>query len=145
MATTYSSNKCAAGVQPVAGIGYHKVFETYEASVALVINDIIQMVKVPKGATVTDLDLSVDDLDTGAALTLSVGDGTTADRFIKTSTIGQAGGTVSLGSGNTGAAAADALAYQYTDDDTIDVKVIAAPAGGGTGTIRLAVGYTMQQ
>lgn len=145
MATTYQSSKVAAGVMPVAGIGVHAVYATYEAATQLVINDIIEMIKVPVGATIIDVKLSVDDLDSGAACVLAVGDGTTATRFISSSTIGQGGGTVGLGSGLTGAAAADALLYEYTADDTIDIKVTTAPAGGGVGTIKLAVIYTMQQ
>lgn len=146
MATTFQSSKVASGVQPLAGIGVHDVYAVYELTAALVINDVIQMVKIPTGATVTQVTLSCDDIDSGSTLTLSVGDDSVVDRFIKTSTIGQAGGTVTLGSGITGAAAADALTYQYTADDTIDIKAIAAATGAGTGaTVRLAVQYTMQQ
>lgn len=143
MATTYSSSKVAATVQARSGIDITAVYMTYEASVALVIDDIIQMVKVPLGATVLELILSVDDLDTGSTLVLDVGDGSDDDRYILGSTIGQGGGTVRLGSGITGATAANALNYAYTAEDTIDVHVDTAPAGGGTGTVALAVIYTM--
>lgn len=143
MATTYSSSKVAATVQARAGIDITAAYMTYEAAVALVIDDIIQMVKVPLGATVLELILSVDDLDGGSALVLDVGDGADDDRYILGTTIGQGGGTVRLGSGVTGAAAAGALNYAYTAEDTIDVHVDTAPASVGTGTVALAVIYTM--
>jgi hypothetical protein len=143
MATTYSADKVAATVQSRAGIGMEAVFETFEASVALIINDVIQMVKVPVGATILEILLGVDDLDSGTDVTLSVGDGSDVDRFIEAATIGQGGGVVRLGQGVTGAAAAGCMNYEYTAEDTIDIKVIAAPTGG-TGTLKLAVIYTMQ-
>lgn len=144
MATTYSAGAVASTVQARAGLDITSVTETYEAAVALVIDDIIQMVKVPKGATVLDIILSVDDLDSGANLVLDVGDGSDDDRFILGTTIGQGGGTVRLGQGITGAAAASPAGYTYADADTIDVHVDTAPAGGGTGTITMTVIYTMQ-
>jgi len=143
MATTYSSSKVAATVAARSGIDITAVYMTYEAAVALVLDDIIQMVKVPAGATILELILSVDDLDTGTTLVLDVGDGADDDRYILGSTIGQGGGTVRLGQGVTGAAAANALNYNYTAEDTIDVHVDTAPAGGGTGTVALAVIYTL--
>jgi len=103
------------------------------------------MVKIPSGATVLDVILSVDDLDSGTDCVLAVGDGGDVDRFISGSTIGQGGGTVGLGSGITGATAAAAAGYTYTSNDTIDIKVTTAPAGGGVGTIVLTVLYTMDE
>lgn len=145
MATTYQSSKVASGVSPRAGIGFSTITAVYECATALVIDDIIQMVKVPSGATVLDVILSVDDLDTGAALVLDVGDGDDDDRYILGSTIGQAGGTVRMGDGVVGAAAAGVQSYTYTADDTIDIHVDTAPAGGGTGTVALTVSYTMDE
>lgn len=143
MATTYSSSKVAATVPARAGIDITAAYMTYEASVALVLDDIVQLVKVPLGATVLEIVLSVDDMDGGSALVLDVGDGNDDDRYILGSTIGQGGGTVRLGSGITGATAAAALNYAYTAEDTIDLHVDTAPASVGTGTIAIAVIYTM--
>jgi len=144
MATTYSADAVAATVQARGGVGVQSVTETYEAGTALVIDDIIQMVKVPAGATVLDIILSVDDLDSGTTIVLDVGDGSDDDRYILGTTIGQGGGTVRLGSGVVGAAAASAHGYTYSAEDTIDVHVDTAPSGGGTGTISMTVIYTMQ-
>ena len=73
----------------------------------------------------------VDDLDTGTALVLDVGDGADTDRIIDGSTSGQAGGV-----DKEDAAFAP---HTYTADDTIDILVQVAPGGGGTGTIELWV------
>src|SRR5207248_434817 len=98
-----------------------------------VVNDVIQMVKVPNGACILEVILSSDDLDTGsAAIILAVGDGVLADRFIKGSTVAQAGGIDRLGVGIAANLMSGATAYQYTAEDTIDVKVTTAPATGTT-------------
>lgn len=100
--------------------------------------DIIEMVKVPKGATVTSVELSSSDVDTNATPlhSMSVGDGGDADRFILASTIGRAGGVARMdnyvGHG-----------HKYTADDTIDITVVAAAATKAAGTHKLTVRYTL--
>lgn len=140
MATTYQSDRVLYS-SPRAGIHESLVIETYEAATALVINDVIEMIPVPAGATVAEMFLATDDLDTGTTIVLAVGDGDDDDRYIAGSTIGQAGGNASIGAGIT--AASVACIHTYSAADTIDVKVTTAPTGGGTGTIVLAVRYTM--
>lgn len=110
----------------------------YTLSAALTLNQVIPMVAVPKGARVVFGRLSTDDLDTGGspAIVLAVGDGDDDDRYLTGSTIAQAGGNAAfdrhVGNGN----------YEYTEGDTIDVKVTTAPATGATsGAIRLTVGF----
>lgn len=108
-------------------------------------DDIIQMVKVPKGATILDVTLTSEDLDSNGTPTivLDVGDGDDPDRFIDGSNVAQAGGVARLGSG-VAAAATDGLFYTYTAEDTIDVKVVTAAATKAAGNITLAVLYTME-
>lgn len=144
MASTYTADKVASTVMSRSGTDITAVYSTYEASVALVLDDIIQMVKVPAGATVLDVRLTVDDCDSGSGLVLDVGDGDDDDRYILGTTIGQGGGTVRLGSGITGATAATNSLHTYSAEDTIDIHVDTAPAGGGTGTLTLMVIYTLQ-
>lgn len=118
--------------------GDFTVTSTYTLTAALVVDDVIQMVKVPAGATVLDVTLTADDIDTGGspAIVLDVGDGADVDRFIDGSTSGQAGGITRANTKN--------LPYTYTADDTIDVLVQVAPATGATsGTIKLIVAMTM--
>lgn len=144
---TLRTAKVAAGVQPRAGHeGVLAVSATYTLAAALALNDVIEMVKVPKGAKILNMHLASDDLDTGsAAIILAVGDGTTVDRFIKGSTVAQAGGVARLGDGVTAALMSGAFGYTYTVDDTIDVKVTTAPATGTTaGDIVLTVFYMME-
>ena len=143
MATLYSdrvatsTNKLTA---TTARSGINEVWDyaEYELSAALALNDVIQMVKVPAGATVVDLILSADDLDSDGspAIVLDVGDGASADRYIDGSDIGQAGGVARLSE-------AGGHLYEYAADDTIDVLVQVAPATGATsGSIKLAVCFS---
>lgn len=142
MATTYTSNYAAPGYFAAGhGCGNDLKFATgsYALTGALVVNDVIQMVKVPAGATVLDVLLVAGDLDTGGspALTLHVGYGGDPDYWVVSSTVGQAGGLAR-------ASAATAVPLTFTAEDTIDVLVAVAPATGATtGTIYLTVYYTM--
>lgn len=141
MASTLTSSKVASTVMTRKVEDLTAVWATYTLTAALVINDVIQMVKVPAGATIIDVLVSAPDLDTGSspAIVLAVGDGTTPARFISGSTIAQAGGIAKLG-------VVAGVLYQYTADDTIDIKVITAPATGATeGTISLMVLYSLNQ
>jgi len=105
------------------GVRYAK----FEATTALALNDVIQIADVFSGETVHDIVIKTDDLDTGTALVLDVGDGSDADYYIDGSTVGQAGGTDEKD--------ANVAPKEYSADDTIDILVQVAPGGGGTGTI----------
>lgn len=145
---TLKSAAVATGQQSRAGVGVEIAFASYELVAALALNDVIQMVKIPAGATVCELLLATDDLDTGGspALVLDVGDGDDTDRYIDGSTIGQTGGSARLGSGVSAATAANSFNYTYAAEDTIDVLAQVAPATGATsGTVSLMVIYTMQK
>lgn len=146
---TVQSTKVASGVQqrePHSGVV--AVFATYavpatgDGSAA---GDFIEMVKIPKGATVLEVILASEDLDTNGTptITLDVGDGDDVDRYIDGSTIGQTGGVARLGSG-VAAAAVDGCRYTYTADDTIDVKIVDVAATKAAGNIQLTVLYTME-
>lgn len=105
------------------GVRYAK----FEATTALALNDVIQIADVFSGETVHDIIIKTDDLDTGTALVLDVGDGSDTDYYIDGSTVGQAGGTDEKD--------ANVAPKEYSADDTIDILVQVAPGGGGTGTI----------
>lgn len=144
MASTLTTDKVASTVQARAGIGIESVFATYTITAAFVINDVIQMVKVPKGATVLELVFHTTDLDTSTGIVLQIGDGDDVDRYVKDSAIGQTGGTVRLGAGIVNNSGAN---YTYTAEDTIDVKVTTAASGTAatSGTLSMAVIYAMHQ
>lgn len=91
----------------------------YSLTAALSANDVIQMIKVPAGATIVDGFLKM----SGAlGFAYSVGDGSSAARFAAATTVSASttGTTVSF--------LKSVLPYTYSSADTIDVKatVIAA-------------------
>ena len=116
---------------------------TYALTQALALNDVIQMIPVAKGERAVGGQLIVEtDLDSNGTplIVLSVGDDLDTDRYIAASTVGQAGGVVDWGQGIDTAAEAASYNHKYTAANTIDVKVVTAPATGATsGTIRLRV------
>lgn len=139
MASTFKSVEVTANPSPRYNEkGVYALYGHYALAAALVINDVIQMVAVPAGARVLGVSIKTPDLDTHQTPTiaLDVGDGDDTDRFIAASIIGQAGGQVNNMAATYGNA--DGYAKQYSADDTIDIKVLTAPATGATtGTIEL--------
>jgi hypothetical protein len=105
-------------------------------------NDVIQMVKVPKGAVITDVTLGSTDVDTNGTplheVTVGDTDGTDdPDRYITASTIGRTAGVARLNGVGFG--------YTFTADGTIDITVTAASATKAAGTFTLAVRYVLQK
>ena len=116
-------------------------YSKYSITAALVINDVIQMLRLPAGARVIGTTLKTADLDTNGSptITLDVGDTGDVDRLIAAATVGQAGGA------STSLVSSTGQFYQYTTETVISVLVKAAPATGATsGDIELAVQYVMQ-
>ena len=137
MATTFTTTKTATGVQPRAGIDVTGAWAEKEISAALVVNDVIQMVKIPNRATILEVILATDDLDQSTGLRLAVGDGSDVDRFISADDVGEAGGFVRLNN-------ITGFLHQYSAEDTIDIKATVAPGSGQTsGTLKLCVMYSM--
>jgi len=138
---TTTNAKVADTVMVREGLDLTAVFATHAVGTGeLETADVIQMVKIPKGATIQEVVLSSTDIDVdgSAAVALSVGDAGAATRFISSSAIGQAGGVARLDQ-------FAGLNYEYTADDTIDIEVTTAAATAAAGTINLAVIYTMNQ
>ena len=138
---TYKSEKAAATVSARAGLGVVSATAKFSLSAALALNDVMEMVKVPAGATVLDVILHTDDLDTNGTptITLDVGDGADADYFLSASQVARTGGV----------ARADAATFKpktYVAEGLIQVTVSAAPATGATsGDVELTVLYTMDR
>lgn len=138
MATTFTLP--AAGVPaktPGVGSTAVTVYAELALTVAPVINDVYQMIKVPNGARIIDWTLGSDDIDSNGApaVTLSLGDGNSTARYVSASTIGQTGAAPVNASVKAG------FGFVYAADDTIDILVAAAPATFAAGTIRCAVTY----
>jgi hypothetical protein len=88
------------------------------------INNIVGCFMVPAGFTVTGfVPTTVPDLDTGATLTLSLGDALLPTRLLSASTVGQAGGAMP-------ALAATGFLYRFPTDTEIILTATAAAAGG---------------
>jgi hypothetical protein len=141
MTTPFYSDKCTvgAGIQSRAGLSLEAVVGVYEIAAALLTADVIHMVKIPKGATLVDVILAVDDLeaDAGDELTLSVGYTGALEAIISQDTVGQAGGVAR-------ASVIGFLGKKFTAEDTIQVSATAgAETGNTTGTITLVALYTM--
>lgn len=128
MATTYYSDQITTNdSRRYNEKGNYTLYGTFTLTAALVINDVIQMVRVPNGARVVNMEIYSDDLDSGGPTILfDVGDGSVTDRFGASLTLGQSAGFVR------GIQTKDGFGYQYTADDTIDLKVHTAPTTGAT-------------
>lgn len=139
---THQSDKVDAGIQ-AKETNQHviAVHAEFELTAALADNDVIEMVKVPKGAQILEIILGANDLDSATTVVIDVGDGDDPDRFIDGATIGQAGGSARLGSGVAAATNDEAFGYVYTADDTIDVTIEAGPTTASSGFITLTVLY----
>ena len=156
MAVTYVSTKAATGVQPRLDLHDDTIYCEFDIAAAVVsaalggggaggtafvINDVVQMVKVQNGTIISNVLFSTDFLDTGTAVVTAVGDGGDVDRYIEGATIGR-----SSAAGIQAMNKHEGHLYQYTADDTIDVKVTtAATVGSTSGKLRLSVRVTPQQ
>lgn len=139
---TKTTAKTVSTAQAKSDLALTSVTGTYTVSATNTIAaaDVLQMVKVPAGATIQEVILSCSDLDTNGTPTLAmvVGDGTTTDRFIITSgTIGRTAAGLVRMDNHAG------HGYQYTAADTIDVVISAVATAATTGTIVLTVVYSL--
>ena len=132
---TYTASKVATTVQSRAGVDITSVTASYTIAVALVTSDVIQMCKVPAGATVQEVIFSCS-ASVGGTANLSIGDGGDTDRFI-TSTAHTAA-TLTRLNAHTG------HGYLYTAEDTIDVAAVSIATGTTATVVTLTVIYTMQ-
>lgn len=138
MASTFKSVEVTRGDFRYNEKGVYALYGTYEFAAALVINDVIQMVNIKSGTKVLHVMLFVDALDSGTSVILDVGDDGDTNRFIKDAVIGRSSAAGQVDSLATTYGNSDGFAYEYTANNTIDVKVQAAPGSGtSSGTITL--------
>lgn len=105
----------------------------YTHPVALSVGDVIQMVKVPNGAVVTNVRFGCS--ASAGAITINVGDGNDVSAYAASSVL----------SGS--AVVATAMTYRglgrsYSAEDTIDFQVTVLSAVPGTVDLFIAVDYT---
>lgn len=145
MASTLKSVEMTPPVYPTSGVGLggrttHFARGEYTLTAALVVNDVIQLFKLPQNARVVGGLIKSDDLDTGsAAITLHVGDAGDVDRYFSSSTVAQAGGVDR-------AMAATGVDYLNTARTLVYLTVAVAPATGTTtGTIVVLIEYMVEE
>lgn len=95
--------------------------------------DIVQMMPIPKGAMIDDLNVVLTYNATSATLAVTVGDGNSAARYL--------GSTSAVTVVRT--ATAGGIGYSYSTDDTIDVVIGTAASASSSAVIRLSVLYHM--
>lgn len=134
---TYTSDKTVSTVQARGGVDLTSVTGTYTVSANLAANDVIQMVKIPAGATVQEVIVSAS-ASVAATSTGEVGDGDDTDRFVASGSIG--GGAASLGRLN----AATGHGYKYSSEDTIDIKFTVQTTPTTGAVLKLTAFYTLQ-
>ena len=131
MATLVAA-KAASGIQPKGlRVGVNTVVSTYSVGAALSVGDVIQMVKVPAGATVTYVAVSS---GSGQGV-VNVGDGVSTSRYMSSY----------LNSANaplTPISTAYAP-YTYSTDDTIDITVSLVSTGAATGGFNMVVIFSL--
>ena len=101
--------------------------------------DVLQMMRVPNGACITEVRLVVDAL-TGGNYTFGIGDGITAGRYF---TSLSSGSTSAQFIGSNAAFQQAGMGYSYSAEDTIDITVSTVTTATAAGVLRLVVSYTM--
>jgi hypothetical protein len=115
--------------QPVVG---HALFTFPGGAVT---GDTVKMTQIPKGAKVMNCFMVAGDLDTGAGITLSLGDSGSPTRYFNASNIAQAGGVAELPVGSA------VKGYTYANDDVLLLTVTAGAATGVSGPVEVFLEY----
>ena len=141
---TYTSAQVASGQIPINERGASfLVFGSIALTTALANNDIVQLVTVPNGYKVLNVTLDVDPLDSNASPTLTgtVGDPTTAAKYITVTAAQLKTGVVQPNNvaSSTGVVYAPASAGGNAGGTLIQFKATANPATWVNGTMRCAV------
>lgn len=141
---TYTSAQVASGQIPINERGASfLVFGSIALTTALTNNDIVQLVTVPNGYKVLNVTLDVDPLDSNASPTLTgtVGDPTTAGKYVTVTAAQLKAGAVQPNNvpGSTGMVYAPATSGGNAGGTLIQFKATANPATWVNGTMRCAV------
>ena len=141
---TYISSQVAQGTIPLNERGASfLVFGSVALTTALANNDVVELVQVPNGYKVLNVTIDVDPLDSNASPTLTgtVGDGSSAARYITLTAAQLKSGVVQPNNvaGSTGVVYAPASSGGNAGGTIIQFKATANPATWVNGTMRLAV------
>ena len=141
---TYRRDWSQPQIGPMGFVGTKKVCGRVVnlAAADLVTGNTVGAFKVPAGFMVTAIYAVFSDMDSGAALTISVGDAASGTRFLSADTSGQAGGTkVAF----TTVTAGTNLLFLYTVDTEILVTCTLQGSSSVAGTLGLYLeGFMVQ-
>lgn len=108
---------------------------TCPLTTAVVITDIISGPTLPAGCYITDVIISITDIDSATSALFTVGYTGATAAFISSSSVGQTGGIVH-------ANVAGAVGFSATTDTTVLVTITATAGTPVAGTIRICLNYT---
>lgn len=137
MATRQSTKVADSGTQPRAtkvGLVSDSGIYSVGAALSLSAGDVIQMVRVAKGASLVWFQLSG---GSGDAL-VTLGDGVDDDRYMTAVTMGSNSALIRLLNVHAGN-----VPYVYSTDDTIDIAVSTVSVGTITGGFHLQCIFSM--
>ena len=130
---TKTATKVSAGVQPKGlSVGLVAVTSVWSLTSSNSAGDVIQMVKVPRGAT--PIYVSLTGAGTGVG-SVNVGDGVSAARYIS-NYLNSAASVMSVINTNY-------TPYTYSVDDTIDITVSAVSVGTVAGAFVMTAVFAM--
>lgn len=136
---TYTASAAQAGVQPKGlRVGLVAVTSFYSFPASASVAMVIQMVKVPKGATPVQV---VVGNNNAGQLTAQVGDGIDPDRYYAETTLSSGMGMVQVFPG--GALTTVGVPYTYSADDTIDVTISRVSVTTLGGAVYLTAIFSM--
>ncbi len=150
MATLYSDQRTNDRAAPPVrgefafnGAAVRRAYATYTMLGTETAADVIQMVSIPKGARVWREYSNLKHTACATTVTLDVGDGSDADRYIDGLDASGASGTALDTFEDKVGVAVNYTPYEYTAADTIDVTLATLATPNTTGVIQLTVTYTM--
>ena len=126
----------ASPARKTTGLTSIKTAYTFAGTNNSTASAVVQMMKIPAGATMVSLKVAGGPAPSANGCTIVVGDGVDENRYLdSTSASGDMAPVDCM-------ALLTSAAYTYSVDDTIDIKITAALTGTATGTFYMNALYT---
>lgn len=138
MATLYTNRTSAteSSVKPARSVpGFNAVSAQFTLAAALANADVINIVKLPKGAKLIGLFMSYPDLDSGTTAQFTIGDAADPDRLMTATTAFQTAANLTPQLINA------AVGYEYTEDTMVTLTMTAGPTTATSGTVNFVFHY----
>jgi len=132
---TFQSAKATTTVMARGGIDATTQTAEFTIPTGFATNDVVEMLKIPAGATVVDVTLS-SSAGVGATANLAVGDGGDTDRYI--TSLAYTATALNRLNAHTG------HGFRFTAEDTIDILAVSIATPTVGTVVRLTVEYQMQ-